>query len=323
MTKSSNIVWPNAAPFALFLSHDIDQIHDRELFHFLATANHIRRVLTQGEPGNVKLAVKRLARMLFAPKKPIQDFETILTIEAKHGFRSTFYVLHDVTASKNGPRYRLADPALHQIIERIQAANGEIGMHGGVKCLNQIERYQQCRKDLESALSIKVTGIRNHLLRHDGAPTWAAQSTAGFSYDATFGDAHKLGPKDGHMSPFFAPDTDHRPPTHRLTDSPTTASPTHRLTVFPLTVMDCTLFRSLKLNGKDALEAAWDAITPVIEQGGLVSLLWHNNYFNEPEYADWQWVYEQLLERLAEQNPWCATGAEIVEWWQERVECGK
>ncbi|MBT7701384.1 MAG: hypothetical protein HN700_13905 [Verrucomicrobia bacterium] len=312
----TNNTWPNDASFALFLSHDIDQIHDRELFHFLATVNHIRRLLTQGEPGNVKLAVKRLARMLFAPKQPIQDFETILTLEAKHGFRSTFFVLHDVAASKNGPRYRLVDPALQRIADMIQTAKGEIGLHGGVKCLNQTERYRQCRKDLESALSIKVTGIRNHLLRHEGGATWAAQSTAGFSYDATFGDSDELGPKDGQMFPFFAcdapsPTTDS--PTHRLTDNRPTGPPP--LLVLPLTVMDCTLFRSLKLSGKAALDAAWDAIVPVIEAGGLVSLLWHNNYFNEPEYADWQWVYEQLLERLAEKNPWCATGAEIAEWW--------
>jgi hypothetical protein len=47
-----------------------------------------------------------------------------------------------------------------------------------------------------------------------------------------------------------------------------------------------------------------------------VSLLWHNNYFNEPEYAEWQWTYERLLERLAAQNPWCAPGAEIAAWWR-------
>ena len=65
-----------------------------------------------------------------------------------------------------------------------------------------------------------------------------------------------------------------------------------------------------------ALEAAWQAIQPTIAAGGLVSLLWHNNYFNEPEYWDWQMVYEELLARLAALNPWCATGAEINQWWR-------
>ena len=69
-----------------------------------------------------------------------------------------------------------------------------------------------------------------------------------------------------------------------------------------------------------ALAAAWMAIEPLIQAGGLVTLLWHNDYFNEPEYADWQWTYEQLLARLAARNPWCATGAEIAAWWRSRVE---
>ena len=80
--------------------------------------------------------------------------------------------------------------------------------------------------------------------------------------------------------------------------------------------MDVTLFRYLRLGGEAALEAAWAAIEPVVEQGGLVTILWHNNYFNDPEYRDWQWTYEQLLARLAGRRPWCATGAEIAAWWR-------
>jgi len=57
---SSN--WPDNRPFALFLSHDIDQIHDRELFRILADINHIRRIWIQGEKGSAPLAMRRLVR---------------------------------------------------------------------------------------------------------------------------------------------------------------------------------------------------------------------------------------------------------------------
>lgn len=335
----SDSTWPNNAPFALFLSHDVDQIHDREMFHFLATLNHIRRMLSQGEPGNLKLAVKRMARMLFAPKRPEQDFNTILEIEARHDFCSTFFLLHDVCGSKNGPRYRLDDPALKKIVNLIRekeprnarnrrkGSGCEIGLHGGVKCFNDVAKYRQCREELEAALGIKVTGIRNHLLKHNGNETWQAQQDAGFAYDATFGHVHAPGNRDNQYFPFYA-DEDGRPETEvrdrRSEDCSKTIHhlpfTTHHspLLVLPLTVMDGVLFRRMKLSGQAALDAAWQAITPVIEAGGLVSLLWHNNYFNEPEYSDWQWVYEQLLDRLAEKKPWCATGAEITEWWGAR-----
>ena len=38
--------WPGAAEFAAILSHDIDQIHDRELFRWLGDINHLRRHLS-------------------------------------------------------------------------------------------------------------------------------------------------------------------------------------------------------------------------------------------------------------------------------------
>jgi hypothetical protein len=80
--------------------------------------------------------------------------------------------------------------------------------------------------------------------------------------------------------------------------------------------MENSLFRYGGLSGQEALDAAWTALTPTMEAGGLVTLLWHNNYFNEPEYGDLQWAYEELLARLGALGPWCATGAEINRWWR-------
>ena len=286
--------WPENRPFALFLSHDVDQIHDRDLFRVLADLNHVRRIWTRGEPGSAALALRRVARALLAPKPAERDFETILEIEARHGFRSTFFVLHDPYWSRHGPRYRLACPEIRRIAARIRAAGGEIGLHGGVLRLDRADGYRESREALQDALGVDAIGIRNHLLRFSGVATWAAQEAAGFRYDATFGFADRLGPRDGRLRPFF-PDN-------------------QRILELPLTVMDVTLFRNLGLAGEAALEAAWRAIEPVARAGGLVSLLWHNNYFNEPEYRDWQWTYERLLERLAAWKPWCATGAEIDAW---------
>mgnify|MGYP003582978149 FL=1 len=296
--------WPGQRPFALFLSHDVDQIHDRELFHVLADLNHVRRMLAGGERGNFALAFRRIARALFAPKPAEKDFQTILEIEARHGFRSSFFLLHDPYWSRHGSRYRLDCPELRRIVDLIRAAGGEIGVHGGYLRFNRADKYRESREAVQQALGIQAAGIRNHYLRFSGPETWLAQEAAGFSYDATFGYSDRLGPREGRMLPFFPED----PKTGRKID----------LVELPLTVMDVPLFWNLGLEREAALDAAWKAIEPVIQAGGLVTLLWHNNFFNEPEYADWQWTYERLLERLAARNPWCATGAEIVQWWRSK-----
>ena len=299
MTVSSSI-WPDNRPFALFLSHDVDQIHDRELFRVLADLNHVRRIWTQGERGSAALALRRVARALVAPKPAEKDFATILEIEARHGFRSTFFVLHDPYWSRNGPRYRLSCPEIRRIADLVRGAGCEIGLHGGYLRFNQADGYRESRAALRDALGVDAVGIRNHFLRFSGAETWAAQEAAGFRYDATFGWADRLEPREGRIAPFV--------PEGRT------------ILELPLTVMDVTLFRNLGLAGEAAVDAAWRAIEPVAQAGGLVTLLWHNNYFNEPEYRDWQWTYEQLLERLAALKPWCATGAEIERRWRANAE---
>ncbi|HRS17174.1 MAG TPA: polysaccharide deacetylase family protein [Thermoanaerobaculaceae bacterium] len=294
--------WPNGAPFALFLSHDIDQIHDREMWRILADVNHIRRIVVGGETGSARLAACRVARALFEPKPATQDFATILEIEARWGFRSTFFVLHDHYWKRYGARFRIHHPEMRQIAQMILEAGCEIALHGGFYRFNDPDGYRESRLALEEAFGTRVVGIRNHLLRWTERETWAAQAAAGFSYDATFGRNDTLGPRDGAWRPFWAV-----APTPSGGDG---------LVELPLTVMDSTLFRHLGLGGEAALDRAWASIVPVIESGGLVTLSWHNNYFNEPEYWDWQWVYERLLERLAALDPWCETGAEISRWWK-------
>ncbi len=298
------VTWPDGAPFALFLSHDIDQIHDRELFRVLADLNHIRRMLTQGETGHLGQAAARVLRSLVKPKPTGADVRVLLDIEARFGFRSTFFILHDPYWSRQGPRYRLGSPGLARIVAMVKAAGGEIGVHGGYYRFNNASAYRKSLELVGRTFGVPVTGIRNHLLRFSYPETWRAQTAAGFRYDATFGWPDRLGARDGQYGPFQPVD----PATGRTLD----------LTILPLTVMDVTLFRHLRLSGAEALAAAWAAIEPIIARGGLVTLLWHNNYFDEPEYQDWQWVYEELLARLAALRPWCATGAEITDWVREQ-----
>ncbi len=297
--------WPNNAPFALFLSHDIDQIYDRELFRVLADVNHLRRIFTQGETGSAPLAARRVARALFQPKRTLADFETILALGGRHGFRSTFFVLHDRYLARQGARFSFADRAIREIGRMILAAGGELGVHGGYYRFNNAALYRASREALAEAFGVQAVGIRNHLLRFSYPETWRAQAAAGFEYDATYGWNHLLGPRSGLAFPFLTYDR----PNQRVLD----------LLELPLTVMDGTLFRHLGLEGARALEAAWAVVERTAKAGGLVTLLWHGNYFNEREYWDWQMVYEELLSRLATMKPWCATGAEINRWWRART----
>lgn len=297
--------WPEGRPFALFLSHDVDQIHDREMFRIMADCNHMRRVLMHGEPGSLRLASSRIVRSLMRPKPVTQDFETLVNIEGRHGFRSTYFLLHDRYWARNGARYRISDPGIHEVGNLVKQAGHELAVHGGYYRFNDPIAYAESKEVIGRLFDCDPVGIRNHLLRFSYPETWRAQERAGFSYDATYGSSRTPGPRSQLPFPFWVFDRTHQ----RELD----------LLALPLTLMDTTLFRSLGRKGEEALEVALQIVRRVMDAGGLVSLLWHNNYFNEPEYRDWQWVYEELLAELARHRPWCGTGAEINYWWRARA----
>lgn len=333
-TQLGSSQWPHGSLFALFISHDVDQIHDRELFRVLADVNHVRRRLLNGENGNVELAARRIVRSLLCPKPATFDVETILSVESRHGFRSTWFLLHDKYWARHGSRYSFKCSAIKEIARRILEAGGELGVHGGYYRFNNVALYRESMDAVERYFGVRPCGIRNHLLRFSEPETWQAQKAAGFAYDATWGKADHLGALGGHHFPFFPMVPTLSEQCHGLNGHlnsqlgqpssvlrPSSSAPqpsTLDILELPITVMDATVFRYHRLAGKAALEAAWQAIQPTIKAGGLVSLLWHNNYFNEPEYCDWQMVYEELLARLASLKPWCATGAEINQWWRAR-----
>jgi peptidoglycan/xylan/chitin deacetylase (PgdA/CDA1 family) len=297
--------WPQDRSFGLLVSHDIDQIHDREMWRILADINHIRRMVTRGEPGSVSLALRRVGRSVCAPKPATKDYATILELEAKHGFRSTFFVLHDRYWARQGARFGIRCRAIREIARLATAAGCEVTVHGGYYRFNNAEAYRESREELGREFGVAPVGIRNHLLRYSYPGTWRAQSQAGFQYDATYGYNCQPGPRSGLALPFYAYDREQE----QVLD----------LLVLPLTVMDTTVFRYLRMQGEAALALAWSVVKRYADRGGLVTLLWHGNFFNEPEYADWQWVYDRLLERLAPLHPWCAPGAEINRWWRARA----
>ena len=283
------------------LSHDIDQVHDREMWRILADINHLRRMMLYKESGNARLAIRRIRRAMFKPKNAMRDFETILDIEARFGFRSTFFLLNDRYWARNGARFRLTDPPIGRIVRMIVSAGCEIGLHGGVCQLNNTDAYRRSRAEVENLAGEPVIGIRNHMLRFTGIETWRAQAEAGFEYDSTCNQRILEGLGIASNHPFLALSEDDQN--------------VKELVELPLTLMDVTLFRSTRWKEAELIETAWRSIEPVINAGGLVTLLWHNNYFNEDEYKLWQVTYVELLRRLAVLNPWCAPGREIARTW--------
>lgn len=294
--------WPDGRPFALFLSHDLDQVYDRGVYRTLADLNHLRRLLLGRENGRAGACVRRIGRSIFRPKPPAAQVERVLEIEARHGWRSTWFFLEGRTAARYGARYEPEERPIREIARRLLDSGCEIGVHGSYYDFNDPEGYARSASRLQAAFGTRPVGIRNHYLRLDVPRTWVAQAAAGYSYDATFALRDRVGFRDGKREPFTPAD-------------PATGEPLG-LVVLPLVVMDTTLFRYMRLDAAAAVREVECLADEAERAGGLLSLLWHNNFFDEPEYADWEETYRVVLERLVARRPFCGTGIEIVRAWK-------
>ncbi len=293
--------WPNAAPFALFLSHDVDQIHDRELFRWLGDINHLRRHWLQGETGQSGACIRRILRPFFAPADPIRQFKSMRAIESRHGWISSFFLLEDKYWSRKGGRFNWSDPAFTRISQFLLEQNCELGIHGSAYSHNNPQWWVDICQRFEDLFGIRPVGARNHHLKLDAPSTWICQREAGLLYDSTLGMPARLGAPDGHCLPFEPVGESHGIRGAFLE--------------LPLGIMDQTLFRYLNLDGEQALLAARTFIEQIIMKEGLVTLLWHNNFFAEEEFVTWENTYARLLDWMAPLKPWCACGRDIAKWW--------
>jgi hypothetical protein len=218
----------------------------------------------------------------------------LLDAEQRIGAVSSFYFM---ALEKEDEDFNYSAEEARKEMEIIRSAGCEIGLQGGHRAFAE-ERILEAEKQR----LIKVTGAipkgyRNHYLRLDLPHTWTALERSGFIYDTTYGFSDTVGFRNGMCHPFRPID-------------PATGS---RLGIveIPLIFMDATVLFNMRLKEDEA----WDLFIQVLGEvracGGVMTLLWHNNYMDAARRK----FYERMLDRLASEKPWFCTGSQLVEHW--------
>jgi peptidoglycan/xylan/chitin deacetylase (PgdA/CDA1 family) len=278
-----SVEYPENAPFAVCLTHDIDTVYQSLPSKGLATIRSLKQFrLTE---------LSNSIAMMRSKKLPLCNFPTIMDLEEKYGAKSTFFFKVECP-SEWGYSYNIEDiePEVSEIIDR----GWEVGLHGGHTAYLNFQEMKEKKKWLEKFTHKPVLGYRNHFLSMKVPDTWECLSKAGFQYDTTLGYADCAGFRNGMCHPF----------------KPFNLYTNHEIEVLeiPLIVMDRTLdhkYMQLNLNTK------WEFVKMLIDRvavcHGVFTLLWHNTYMSGENLE----LYDKILRHCYESNAWMTNGSDI------------
>jgi peptidoglycan/xylan/chitin deacetylase (PgdA/CDA1 family) len=278
-----SLEYPENKPFAVCLSHDIDELYK-------TNGTKVFEALVQLRDSRLSAGKESLAQIR-SKKIPFWNFSDIAALEDKYGAKSSFYFMVENPGDRDY-NYDIED--CETIIGELSDGGWDIGLHGGHTTYHDPDAMKEKKKRLENVLKNKVAGYRNHYLRFTVPGSWEFLSQAGFLYDSTLGYHDCAGFRNGMCHPFR--------PFNRSTGKGID------IVEVPLTIMDTTLTNHMNLDPSTSWDLAKRLIDTVASCHGTISILWHNYSFS----GDQRRLYEKILKYCAEKDAWMTSAREIA-----------
>jgi peptidoglycan/xylan/chitin deacetylase (PgdA/CDA1 family) len=281
--------WAGNAPFAAFITHDIDSLNG-------GWGTAVRRATQWGQ---FLGAGRALWGKATGRPAPWNNLEHVQAATARYGAPSTFFMLGSPQPASNGTAN--ADYAINTALlgrlRRLEATGAETASHGSygtatdaVRLQNEISQYGLHRP----------RGNRFHYLCWEPRRTPGVVAAAGFSYDSTLGFAEYFGFRNSYCLPFFPFDF--------------ARGQAQRFLEIPLNVMDVTLHHPnyLQLRPADILPALRPMLQEIERFGGVATVLWHNDHFDPANETTGPQQFAEIMSYLQQRSACFLTGSQIV-----------
>lgn len=296
--------WPDGRRWAVSLTHDLDVVEWWPAFTLLRLAELARH-------GELTRVARVFASAVASAGRPIvwRAIESLLSIEARHGVRSSWFVLCDqptlATARAGDLTYRPDSPQTRRIFVALRAGGHEIGLHGSFITSDDHARFGAQRSLVRSIAGTDSVGVRQHYLRMRAASTPRGMVTAGFEYDSTYGFADRNGFRLGVADVVPLWDAERQAPVG-LDEAPFVwmdrALSKYQHVESPSVWIDEALVLAERCR---AVEGMWVGI-------------WHPNLAPALGFPDAPEAYAQLVAELARSEAYIAPLGELVAWRRAR-----
>jgi hypothetical protein len=285
--------------FAVALTHDVDTPWRWTRIGLRGAAARLKRNVLHVRAAP---AIREATALAAAPVHRVRGtdpnwrFRQIVQQERRAGASgSTFFVMtghHDAHDGAAPERY---DELRPRLVETLQNAKAEIGLHGSYTAADDHARLAEEKARLE-ALAGPIAGHRYHYLRGDPHRNIARLP---FRYDTTLGFPDAVGFRAGIARPFHPWDFERDAPADILE--------------IPLAAMDATLAeeRYLGLSARRAEPQLTALLDWAAANGGAFAVLWHPDRFDPLTSGGWDRLYSRVLEGVRERGGICMSAGEL------------
>lgn len=315
-TWNSKERWPNDAPFALCLSHDVDILHKYNR-SFRAAAECGKRVLRGVDRARVGARFgKMMAEALLVPwtrwkdDDPVWRMEKWIDVETRFGFYASYFFIpfslrkthfYDMTYQcADQLRYRNTWTTVRGMMRDIAEAGFDVGLHGSYFSYNDPSMLRDQKQQIEDCVGRPVTTTRQHYLRYHAAQTPRIHAEAGLECDSTQGFDVRQGFRAGTVFPYWCWD-------HQAN---------RRLPVLevPMHIEDVSLFEPgyQNLSLDNGLQRVFSLMDTVQDLGGCLTLNWHPNRLEDERYFE---SYRLILEEAARRGAWGCSVKMLHDRW--------
>ncbi|MBM7662861.1 hypothetical protein JOC85_003672 [Bacillus mesophilus] len=234
---------------------------------------------------DVKLSFKRLKQYwnikTNQEKDPFDTFDEIMDQSEAQGIQSRFFFMNG-GVTKFDRKYKLNDPHVKDVIQRIVKRNHIIGFHPSYNTYNDPVLWKQEKEGLEHMLGFQVKEGRQHYLRFDVPNTWGIWDDNDMTVDMTLGFAEMEGFRAGTCYEYRVFDIIERRPL--------------QLKEQPLIMMESTFaYQEDHLRPEWMLHRISQLKQKVKKYKGSFVILWHNSNFNHGMWNNVKHVYQEIL----------------------------
>lgn len=262
----------------IWLTHDLDNLAK---WRPRSVAGQILRTpmqLARKRLGPLAQAWSEIAVRAFTGRDPYDVMGRVLAMEK--GRRSANFFL------ANGRdhlfhRYDLAKPRFRKVMLDCLDKGMDVGLHGQVQNISNAAAINAEARKLAALAGRSVSLNRQHYLRWDPAATFAGLQAAGIAVDSTMGYNDSPGFRTGSAFPYLWFDCASGKPT--------------RLLEVPLILAEFQFYDPSAFDGEAVRRTLRQYLEAATRQGGVFTVLFHNQYFHEADFPGHGAVYADLL----------------------------